>query len=50
MYWDKSYESWKQLGITGQPAGIVFDANGNARAKFNGAIKPEKVLEAIRNL
>ena len=28
MLWDPTFESWSQLGISGQPAGMLLDANG----------------------
>ena len=47
MLWDKSFESWKQLGITGQPAAIIFDANGNELKRFRGAVTGDQILNAI---
>ena len=28
MLWDESFESWTQLGVRGQPAGMLFAADG----------------------
>ena len=47
MLWDPTFESWRQLGISGQPAGMLLDANGAILDSWRGAIPQSQVLEAI---
>lgn len=44
MTWDPSGRSWAELGVTGQPAAMLFDANGNAIEGWYGSIPEEEVL------
>lgn len=47
MLWDPTFESWRQLGISGQPAGMLLDANGAILDSWRGAIPQSQVLDAI---
>ncbi|MCY3635837.1 MAG: TlpA disulfide reductase family protein [bacterium] len=47
MLWDPTFESWRQLGISGQPAGMLLDANGAILTTWRGAIPQSRVLDAI---
>ena len=47
MLWDPTFESWNQLGITGQPAGMLLDASGTILTSWRGDIPENRVLEAI---
>ena len=47
MLWDPTFESWRQLGISGQPAGMLLDANGTILTSWRGDIPQSRVLEAV---
>ncbi len=47
MLWDPTFESWRQLGISGQPAGMLLDSNGTNQISWRGGIPQSRVLEAI---
>jgi hypothetical protein len=47
MLWDPTFESWRQLGISGQPAGMLLDSNGQILDQWRGAIPQSRVLDAI---
>ena len=47
MLWDESFESWAQLGVRGQPAGMLFAADGTLISRWSGPIPEDKVLEAL---
>ena len=47
MLWDPTFESWRQLGISGQPAGMLLDRNGQILDQWRGDIPRDRVLEAI---
>ena len=47
MLWDPTFESWRQLGISGQPSGMLLDGNGTILAAWRGAIPEEQVLDVI---
>ena len=47
MLWDPTFESWRQLGISGQPAGMLLDSNGTILIAWRGGIPQSRVLEAI---
>ncbi|MDH3754470.1 MAG: hypothetical protein OEU32_11425 [Acidimicrobiia bacterium] len=50
MVWDASFESWIELGITGQPQGRLLDRNGALIAGWVGEIPEGDVLEAAATL
>ncbi len=50
MLWDPSFDSWRQLGIRGQPAGMLATAGGTLVAQWRGAIPEDEVLQAIAEL
>ena len=47
MLWDPTFESWRQLGVSGQPAGMLLDDNGAILATWRGGIPEQRVHEAI---
>lgn len=47
MLWDPTFESWRQLGISGQPAGMLLTSNGQILDSWRGAIPESRVLDAI---
>lgn len=47
MLWDESFDSWVRLGIRGQPAGMLFAANGELLARWQGRIPEGDVLETL---
>lgn len=38
MFWDRSGQSWSEIGIAGQPAVAVYSADGKLIAKWYGAV------------
>lgn len=47
MLWDPSFDSWRELGITGQPAGLLVTRDGTLDGFWRGGIPEEQVLERI---
>lgn len=47
MLWDSTFESWRQLGISSQPAGMLLDSNGQILDQWRGDIPRDRVLEAV---
>jgi hypothetical protein len=47
MYWDETFESWRQLGVTSQPAAAVFGADGTLLDAWLGRIPEDRVVELI---
>lgn len=47
MLWDPTFESWRQLGISGQPAGMLLTSDGQILHSWRGAIPESRVLDAI---
>lgn len=45
MLWDESFESWQALGVRGQPAGILFGADGTELSRWQGLIDEDEVLQ-----
>lgn len=50
MLWDPSFESWIELGINGQPAGILTTPAGAIVGQWRGAIPETEVLETAAEL
>lgn len=50
MLWDESFDSWIELGVSGQPAGMLFTADGTAVARWSGGIPEGDVLERIAEM
>lgn len=48
MTWDPSGSSWAELGVTGQPAAILFDSDGNAIEGWYGPIPEDDVVRLAR--
>ena len=46
MLWDPSSESWIELGINGQPAGLLPTPIGEVVASWRGGIPEDDMLEA----
>ncbi len=47
MLWDSTFESWRQLGISSQPAGMLLDRNGTILTSWRGGIPQSRVLDAV---
>lgn len=47
MFWDESFESWLELGIRGQPAAILFAADGARLGDWSGPFDEDEVLQLI---
>ncbi|NND73827.1 MAG: hypothetical protein HKN44_02370 [Ilumatobacter sp.] len=45
MLWDGSYQSWQVLGVSGQPAAILFQSDGTPITGWYGAFPETDVLE-----
>ncbi|MCB0994642.1 MAG: hypothetical protein KDB21_06110 [Acidimicrobiales bacterium] len=50
MLWDPTFDSWAALGITGQPAGMLFDREGALVARWSGPIPEGEVLDLVAEL
>ena len=50
MLWDPTFQSWSQLGVTGQPAGILMNRHGQITDQWRGAIPQQRVLETVEAL
>lgn len=48
MLWDPGFESWQRLGITAQPAAILFDRNGRPIERWLGPFDEAEVLDLAR--
>lgn len=44
---DESFVSWRELGNTGQPAAVLFAADGTELARWHGMYDEGEVLDAI---
>jgi len=44
MLWDQSFLSWQALGVTSQPAAVMFAANGTPITGWIGAFPEDEVL------
>jgi len=44
MLWDESFQSWQVLGVTGQPAAVLFAADGTPITGWFGAFPEDEVL------
>jgi hypothetical protein len=44
MLWDESFRSWQTLGITSQPAAVMFAADGTPITGWVGAFPEDEVL------
>lgn len=38
MFWDQSFQSWLQLGVSSQPFWILYDGDGQQVAAAGGAV------------
>ncbi len=47
MLWDPSFDSWQELGIRGQPAAVLYSADGEVLEGWSGRIPEERVLDLI---
>ena len=45
MLWDGSFESWIELGFTGQPAAILFAPDGTELGRWSGVFDEGQVLD-----
>lgn len=50
MLYDPTLESWRALGVRGQPTTILFDAEGTGQFIWYGPFDLEDALEAARQL
>ncbi|WP_395080904.1 TlpA family protein disulfide reductase, partial [Ilumatobacter sp.] len=44
MLWDESFLSWQALGVTSQPAAVMFAADGTPITGWIGAFPEDEVL------
>ena len=45
MYWDESFESWAEIGISSQPAAFLLSADGEPITGWLGNFPMDEVLE-----
>ena len=45
MLWDESFVSWQALGITAQPAAVLFEPDGTIITGWLGPFPDDDVLE-----
>ena len=46
MLWDQSFLSWQALGVTSQPAAVMFAANGTPITGWIGAFPEDEALQS----
>ena len=44
MLWDPGFDSWRHYGVTGQPAFVLIDRQGNAQAGWLGQFDETQLL------
>lgn len=47
MLWDESFESWAELGVSSQPGGALFSADGEVLTAWRGTVPEADVLALI---
>ena len=47
MLWDPTFDSWIELGIRGQPAAILYAADGTELRRWNGLLDEAEVLDLV---
>ncbi len=45
MLWDQSFVSWQALGITAQPAAVLFEPDGTVITGWLGPFPKDEVLK-----
>ncbi|MDZ4827905.1 MAG: hypothetical protein SGJ13_15800 [Actinomycetota bacterium] len=45
--WDESFVSWQELGVSGQPAAILYAADGTMLERWSAMYDESEVLELI---
>ena len=50
MLYDASLESWRALGVRGQPTAILFDTDGREQVIWYGAFSEAEVLEKAASI
>jgi hypothetical protein len=50
MLWDGSLKSWLELGVTAQPAAILFDRQGRPQERWQGPFDEDEVLALARRV
>jgi hypothetical protein len=48
MLWDETFDSWVELGVTGQPAAVLFDGDGKVLKAWRGRIPESEALRLAR--
>lgn len=48
MLWDGSGDSWRELGVRGQPAAVLLAPDGRELARWFGPFDEDEVLELAR--
>jgi peroxiredoxin len=49
MLWDETFETWSAIGVSSQPAAVLFAADGTPLAGWRGAFPEDEVLDLARN-
>lgn len=50
MLWDPSFQSWVHFGVSGQPASVLVNREGDVVQKWSGAIPENTVLNLAAGL
>lgn len=49
MLWDRGFESWRQLGVRGQPAAVLVDRQGRELGRWIGMFDEDEVVSLVRS-
>ncbi len=47
MLWDPGFDSWRELGVPGQPYVVLVDGQGRELGRWSGGIPEADVLALV---
>lgn len=47
VLWDAGFDSWRALGVPGQPYAVLLDGQGRELGRWSGAIPEDDVLSMV---
>ena len=47
VLWDAGVDSWRALGVPGQPYAVLIDGQGRELGRWSGAIPEDDVLALV---
>lgn len=50
LLWDPGFDSWQHFGITSQPNAILFDKDGEAIARWQGALDDSNYQDILARI